>query len=127
MKKLQNEEFEKELEKEMVPGEKIDEDEKIDIWYPVSQLLAPASLSYNKKLEFKAINYIDVQVLNSAGANQPSMYALSETRIVAGWIRVRIQQGTNNTDYVVRALITNSDLETYIIPCLLQVRTLLPT
>lgn len=30
METLQNEEFEKELEKEMVPGEKIDEDEKID-------------------------------------------------------------------------------------------------
>ncbi len=55
------------------------------------------------------------------------MYALEETQIIAGWIRVRVQAGSNNTDYVVRALIYSSDAEVFIIPCLLQVRQLLPS
>ena len=103
-----------------------DVDEKIDVWFPVSQLLAPRSLPYNERLDFKAIEYIDVQVLNSSGINQPSMYALSETRLIAGWCRVRVQAGATNTDYVVRALIYSSDLEVFILSCLLQVRQLLP-
>ena len=104
-----------------------DLDEKIDIWFPISHLLAPRSLPYNQRLDFKAIDYIDVQVLNSSGVNQASMYALGETRIIAGWIRVRVQAGANNTDYVVRAMIYSSDAEVFIIPCLLQVRQLLPS
>ncbi len=104
-----------------------DADEKIDIWFPVSQLLAPRSLPYNQRLDFKAIDYIDVEVLNSSGVNQTAMYALEETRLIAGWVRVRVQAGSNNTDYVVRAMIYSSDAEVFIIPCLLQVRQLLPS
>ena len=104
-----------------------DVDEKIDVWFPVSQLLAPRSLPYNERLDFRAVEYIDVQVLNSSGINQASMYALSETRLIAGWCRVRVQAGATNTDYVVRALIYSSDSEVFILSCLLQVRQLLPS
>ena len=104
-----------------------DVDEKIDLWFPVSLLLAPRSLPYNERLDFRAVEYIDVQVLNSSGINQASMYALSETRLIAGWCRVRVQAGATNTDYVVRALIYSSDSEVFILSCLLQVRQLLPS
>ncbi len=104
-----------------------DVDEKIDIFFPVSQLLAPRSLPYNERLDFKSIRYIDVQVLNSSGINQATMYALEETRLIAGFCRVRVQAGVTNTDYVVRALIYSSDSEVFILSCLLQVRQLLPS
>ena len=104
-----------------------DVDEKIDIFFPVSQLLAPRSLPYNERLDFKSIRYIDVQVLNSSGVNQASMYALEETRLIAGFCRVRVQAGVTNTDFVVRALIYSSDSEVFILSCLLQVRQLLPS
>jgi len=104
-----------------------DVDEKIDIFFPVSQLLAPRSLPYNERLDFKSIRYIDVQVLNSSGVNQSSMYALEETRLIAGFCRVRVQAGVTNTDFVVRALIYSSDSEVFILSCLLQVRQLLPS
>ena len=104
-----------------------DPDEKIDVWFPVSQLLAPRTTPYNERLDFKSIEYLDAEVLNNSGVNQAGMYALSETRIIAGWIKLRIQQGVDNNDYVIRAKIHTSDLELYILTCLLQVRKLLPT
>lgn len=104
-----------------------DPDEKIDIWFPVSQLLAPRSLPYNERLDFKGIDYINVNVLDSSDANQTAMYALSETRIIAGWVRARVQAGTADTDYVVRLKVFTSDSEVFILSCLLQVRKLLPS
>ena len=104
-----------------------DPDEKIDIWFPVSQLLAPRSLPYNERLDLKGIDYINVNVLDSSDANQTAMYALSETRIIAGWVRARVQAGTADTDYVVRLEVFTSDSEVFILSCLLQVRKLLPS
>ena len=104
-----------------------DPDEKIDIWFPVSQLLAPRSLPYNERLDLKGIDYINVNVLDSSDANQTAMYALSETRIIAGWVRARVQAGTADTDYVVRLKVFTSDNEVFILSCLLQVRKLLPS
>lgn len=104
-----------------------DPDEKIDIWFPISQLLAPRALPYNERLDFKGLDYIDVNVLDSLDANQTAMYALGETRIISGWVRARIQAGSDNTDYVVRIKVFTSDNEVFILSCLLQVRKLLPT
>lgn len=104
-----------------------DPDEKIDIWFPISQLLAPRALPYNERLDFKGVNYLDINVLDSSSVNQTTMYALSETRIISGWVRTRIQAGTADTDYVVRLEVFTSDSEVFILSCLLQVRKLLPS
>ena len=101
--------------------------EKIDIWFPVSQILSPRALPYNERLDYKSVSYIETEVVNSSNINQPTMYALEETRIIAGWIKLRIQDGAADTDYVVRAIIKNNDNEVYILSCLLQVRQLLPS
>ena len=47
-----------------------DPDEKIDIWFPVSQLLAPRSLPYNERLDFKGVESFEIEVLNSSGVDQ---------------------------------------------------------
>jgi len=104
-----------------------DPDDIMDIWFPISQILAPRSLPYNERLDFKSVNYINVNVLNSAGANQAGLYALQETRIIAGWISVRVQTGTKDVDYVVRLNVYTNDLEVFTLTCLLQVRQLLPS
>ena len=103
-----------------------DPDELIDVWFPVSQLLAPRSLPSNERLDFKSVNFYNFEVLNSAGASQP-MVSLSETRSINGWVRARITGGTADTDFVIRCIIQNTDLEKFILTCLLQVRKLLPT
>ena len=99
----------------------------MDIWFPVSQLLAPRSLPYNERLDLRGIDYIDVNVLDSSAANQTAMYALGESRIISGWVRARIQAGSDNTDYVIRLKVFTSDNEVFILSCLLQVRKLLPS
>jgi hypothetical protein len=104
-----------------------DPDEKIDIWFPISQLLAPRSLPSGEHLDFKLVDYYDFEVLDSSGVAQPSMISLGETRSINGWVKCRIIQGTVNTDYVVRCLVQNTDLELFVMSCLLQVRKLLPT
>ena len=55
------------------------------------------------------------------------MISLGETRSINGWVKCRIIQGTVDTDYVVRCLVQNTDLELFVMSCLLQVRKLLPT
>ena len=102
-------------------------DEKIDIWFPVSQLLTPRALPHNERLDFIDIDYIDANVLNSSGVDQTAMYALEETRVINGWIKIRVQAGSDNTDYVVNAIIFTSNNEKFILSCLLQVRQLLPS
>jgi hypothetical protein len=104
-----------------------DPDEKIDIWFPISQLLAPRSLPSEEHLDFKLVDYYDFEVLDSSGVAQPSMISLGETRSINGWVKCRIIQGTVDTDYVVRCLVQNTDLELFVMSCLLQVRKLLPT
>ena len=73
------------------------------------------------------MNYIDVEVLNSAGADQASMYVLTDTRIINGWVKVRVQAGSDNTDYVVRLIIQDTDLQKFVLSNLLQVRKILPS
>lgn len=104
-----------------------DPDELIDIWYPISQLLAPSQLPINERLEFLFVNYIDMEVLNSAGADQPSMYPLGEIRIINGWVKLRVQSGTVDTDYVVRLIIQDTNSQKFVLSSLLQVRKLLPS
>ena len=104
-----------------------DPDEKIDVWFPISQLLAPRTTPHNERLDFKSIEYVNAEVLDNSGVNQAGMYALRETRIINGWIKLRIQSGVDANDYVIRALIHTTDLELYILTCLLQVRKLLPS
>lgn len=104
-----------------------DPDELIDIWYPISQLLAPSQLPINERLEFLFVNYIDMEVLNSAGADQPSMFVLNNIRIINGWVKLRVQSGTVDTDYVVRLIIQDTNLQKFVLSSLLQVRKLLPS
>jgi len=104
-----------------------DPDEKIDIWFPISQLLAPRSLPSGEHLDFKLVDYYDFEVLDSSGVAQPSMISLGETRAINGWVKCRIIQGRVDTDYVVRCIVQNTDLELFVMSSLLQVRKLLPT
>jgi len=103
-----------------------DPDEDIDVWFPVSQLLSPRALASSEKLDFKLINYYDFEVLDSSSVSQ-SMILLNDTRAINGWVKCRLIDGTTNTDYVLRAIIKNTDLETFILSCLIQVRKLLPS
>jgi hypothetical protein len=103
-----------------------DPDELIDVWFPVAQLLAPRSLPSEEKLDFKLVNYYDFEVLDSAGSTV-AMVSLGETRSINGWVRTRITGGTADTDYVIRCIVQNTDLEKFILSSLLQVRKLLPT
>jgi hypothetical protein len=59
-----------------------DPDEVVDMWFPISQLLAPSQLPINERLEFLFVNYIDMEVLDSLGANQTGMYSLTNVRII---------------------------------------------
>lgn len=104
-----------------------DPDEEIDIWYPYSQLLSQRSLPYNEKVDYKAIRSSKVEVLDSSGVNQTSLFDSTDTRYINGWVRIRIKAGTTDTDYVVRLIIQTSDDEVYIQPALLQVRKILPS
>ena len=104
-----------------------DPDELIDVWFPYNHLLARRSLPYNEKLDFKGVQSINVEVLDSTPTNQTGMYALEETRIINGWVRLRIKSGTADTDYVIRCIIVTTDSEKYIQSALLQVRKLLPS
>ena len=104
-----------------------DPDEKIDIWFPYSQLMATRSLPFNERLDFKGIQSFTIEVLDSAGANQTSLFALEESRVINGWIRTRIQSGTVDTDYVVRLIIKSTDSEIFVLSTLLKVKKLLPT
>lgn len=104
-----------------------DPDEKIDIWFPVSQLLAPRSLPYNERLDFKGVESFEIEVLNSGGVDQTAMYALEESRVINGWIRTRIQAGSTDTDYVIRLIIKSTDSEIFVLSSLLQVKKLLPS
>lgn len=103
-----------------------DPDELIDIWFPISQLLAPRSLPSAEHLDFKLVDFYNFEVLNSAGVSQP-MVSLGETRAINGWVKCRITGGAANTDYVVRCIVQNTDLEKFVMSSLLQVRKLLPT
>ena len=102
-------------------------EEIVDIWYPINHLLTPRSLSYNERLDYIGIDYILVEVINSSSVNQPSMYALEETKLINGFIKIRVKSGTTDTDYVVRCIIVCTDSEKYIQSSLLQVKKLLPT
>lgn len=104
-----------------------DPDEKIDVWFPVSQLLAPRSLPYNERLDFKGVESFEIEVLNSGGVDQTAMYALEESRVINGWIRTRIQAGSTDTDYVIRLIIKSTDSEIFVLSSLLQVKKLLPS
>jgi len=104
-----------------------DPSEKIDIWFSYAQLLAPRSLPYNERLDFKGIESFEIEVLNSGGTDQTAMYALNESRAINNWVRTRIQAGSDDTDYVVRLIIKSTDSEIFVLSTLLQVRKLLPS
>tara|TARA_Y100000592_G_scaffold14033_1_gene19866 strand:+ start:9257 stop:10012 length:756 start_codon:yes stop_codon:yes gene_type:complete len=104
-----------------------DPDEQVDVWFPYTQLLSQRSLPYNEKLDYKAIQSLHIQVLDSSGANQTSLYDQTDTRIINGWVRVRIKSGSIDNDYVIRLHLITSDDETYVQVALLQVRKILPT
>ena len=104
-----------------------DPDEEIDVWFPVSQLLAPRSLPFNERLDFKGISSTKVEVLDSTPTNQTAMYILADTRAINGWLRYRIKAGSANTNYVIRSIVVTTDQEKFIQSTLLQVRKLLPS
>lgn len=104
-----------------------DPDEEIDVWFPASQLLAPRSLPFNERLDFKGISSTKVEVLDSTPTNQTAMFTLGDTRVINGWIRYRIKAGSDNTDYVIRSIVVTTDSEKLIQSALLQVRKLLPS
>ena len=103
-----------------------DPDEIVDIWYPIAQLLAPSQLPINKRLSFLFVEYIDMEILNSSGVDQVSMYGVSTIRIINNWIKVRVQSGASDTDYVVRLIINDTNNQKFILSSLLQIRKLLP-
>ena len=104
-----------------------DPDEKLDIWFPYAQLLATRGLPYNERLNFKGLQSVKIEALDSSGVNQTSLFALEETRVINNWIRIRVKSGSSDTDYVIRLIMTNTDLEVFILTTLLQVRKLLPS
>ena len=104
-----------------------DPDEKLDIWFPYAQLLATRGLPYNERLNFKGLQSVKIEALDSSSVNQTSLFALNETRVINNWVRIRVKSGTNDTDYVIRLIMTNTDLEVFILTTLLQVRKLLPS
>ena len=104
-----------------------DPDEIVDIWYPVAQLLAPSQLPINKRLALLYIQHLDMEVLNSSGVNQTAMYGLTTIRIINNWVKVRVQAGAADTDYVVRLIVNDTNNQKFILSSLLQVRKLLPS
>jgi hypothetical protein len=68
-----------------------------------------------------------MEVLDSLGANQTGMYSLTNVRIINGWVKLRVSAGSDNTDYVVRMIIQDTNTQKFILSNLLQVRKLLPT
>jgi hypothetical protein len=55
------------------------------------------------------------------------MYSLTNVRIINGWVKLRVSAGSDNTDYVVRMIIQDTNTQKFILSNLLQVRKLLPT
>ena len=96
-------------------------------WYPVAQLLAPSQLPINKRLALLYIQHLDMEVLNSSGVNQTAMYGLTNIRIINNWVKVRVQAGAADTDYVVRLIVNDTNNQKFILSSLLQVRKLLPS
>ncbi len=104
-----------------------DPDEVVDVWFPISQLLAPSQLPINERLAFLFVNYINMQVLDSSGANQTGMYSLTNVRIINGWVKLRVSAGSDNADYVIRLILQDTNTQTFVLSNLLQVRKLLPS
>ena len=104
-----------------------DPDEVVDIWYPIAQLLATSQLPINKRLSFLFVESLDMEILNSSGVDQTAMYGVSTIRIINNWVKVRVQAGATDTDYVVRLIINDTNNQKFILSSLLQVRKLLPS
>lgn len=99
------------------------------IYFRVGSLMAKRITAYNKSLGLEDIDYIKINSLDAAGANDVNRYTEGETRFLPQWVGVKVKAGSNSTNYTVVCNVTttgNNLTEEYSARCLLKVRDLLP-
>ena len=100
------------------------------VWFRVRSLMARRITAYNEHLDNEEVDYIKIESLDSAGVNDTNRYTEGETRIIPGWVGVKIKQGADNTDYTLCCNIVTSGTaleQTYSPRALIMVRNLLPS
>ena len=75
------------------------------IWFRVSSLLAKRLQPYNGKLDFEAIQYVQMFSYDSAGSTHTDRLREELTVIIPGWVGVCVAEGTNNADYTVNLIV----------------------
>lgn len=100
--------------------------EKIDIFFSVAGLLAPRIDAFNKKMNYEEIEYVQVQAFQSNGEEITTLYKLSATTFVSGFVKVRVEGGTTANDFAISLQIKTTTGQQYDIRCLILVRDLLP-
>lgn len=100
--------------------------EEIDVFYSVASLLSPRTAKYNKRMNFEAIEKVEVRSFDKDGTNDNGRFKLSLTRFMRSVVKVRAKGGSDGTDYALSLLITTTSTQVYDIRCIISVRDLLP-
>ena len=100
--------------------------EEIDVFYSIGSLLSPRREQYQKRMNYEAIEKIEVRSFDKDGTNDNGRFKLSLTRFMGSYVKVRAEGGSNGTDYALSLLITTTSTQVYDIRCIISVRDLLP-
>jgi len=100
--------------------------EEIDVFFSVAALLAPRTAQYQKRMNFEAIEKIEVRSFDKDGTNDNGRFKLSLTRFMQSVVKVRAKGGSAGADYALSLLITTTQSQVYDIRCIISVRDLLP-
>ena len=101
--------------------------ESIDIFFSIQGLLASRTTEANGRLLFEEISFVKVKSLDSSGSDNVERYALTETRFLQGYVKVRTKAGSNNTNYSLALIVNTTQSQIYDIRCLIKVKDLLPS
>ena len=101
--------------------------EKINVFFQLQNLLAPRIDQFNKRMNFEEIESVKVAAYNKEGAAVTTVYKTTATRFISGFVQVRLEAGSNNTNYAIALLINTTQGQLYDVRCLLKVKDQLPT
>ena len=105
-----------------------EENEKVDIWFPMNAVLAGRNQPYNQHLNCEEVDYVQAAVIDSTGSVVSTMIvADEEIRASSGWCRVRIKAGSTGNNYAVKLLVATTHAQQIFITSILEVNTILPS
>lgn len=105
--------------------------DEVYIWFNVKSLLASRISTYNGKLDFESVDYVQIFSYDAGGSDDTNRYNEALTCFIPGWIGILSKGGSNNNDYTyslnIRTTGSGPFNQTICLKCLVLVRDLLPT